>query len=129
MNGRFLLDTNVIIALFAGETSLRNQLEQAKEVFVPTIALGELYFGAKKSRRAEENLKRLDEFAISASVLSCDLDTARTYGAIKNSLRQEGKPIPENDIWIAAIARQYGLTLVTRDAHFDGIDGLAAEAW
>ncbi len=129
MNGRFLLDTNVIIALFAGEAGLRNQLEQAKEVFVPTIALGELYFGAGKSGRAKENLGRLDEFAVSASVLACDLGTAREYGVIKNSLREKGRPIPENDIWIAAIARQYGLTLVTRDAHFDGISELAMEAW
>jgi tRNA(fMet)-specific endonuclease VapC len=51
------------------------------------------------------------------------------YGEIKSSLRQKGKPIPDNDIWIAASARQHSLTLVTRDAHFDEIDDLARERW
>jgi len=62
-------------------------------------------------------------------VLACDTETAREYGQIKNSLRAKGKPIPENDIWIAAIAIQYDLTLVTRDGHFTEIEGLATETW
>ena len=59
--------------------------------------------------------------------LPCDFDTARLYGRIKAELRRKGKPIPENDIWIAAAAIQYGLTLVTRDRHFDFIDGLSRQ--
>jgi len=129
MSGRFLLDTNIVIALFAGEADIQEYLEQAEEVSVPCIVLGELYFGARKSGRARENLARIDEFALSASVLGCDTDTAREYGAIKDMLRVKGRPIPENDIWIAAIAVQYGLILVTRDTHFDEIDGLKVEIW
>jgi len=129
MSGRLLLDTNIVIALFAGEADIQEHLEQAEEVFTPCIVLGELYFGARKSGRVRENLARIDEFALSSSVIGCDTDTAREYGAIKDILRAKGRPIPENDIWIAAITRQYGLVLVTRDTHFDGIDGLEIEVW
>ena len=118
MNGRFLLDTNIIIAFFAEDRSVREHMEQAEEVFVPSIVLGELYFGAWKSGRALQNLERIDKFAARNTVLACDRDTARHYGVIKNVLREKGRPIPENDIWIAAIAQQYDLTLVTRDEHF-----------
>lgn len=128
MNGR-LLDTNIVIALFAGEPAVQEHLGQAEEVFLPSIVLGELYFGAHKSSRVEENLARVDEFAASSSVLACGADTAKEYGIIKHALRMKGRPIPENDIWIAAIARQYGLILVTRDAHFGEIEGLSVSVW
>ena len=58
------------------------------------------------------------------TILVCDTETARQYGRIKVELRRKGRPIPENDMWIAAVALQHGLTLATRDAHFDAIDGL-----
>ena len=63
MNGRFLLDTNIIIALFAGDSSVKTHLGMTREVFVPSIALGELYYGAQKSKQKEANLERIDEFA------------------------------------------------------------------
>ncbi len=62
-------------------------------------------------------------------VLGCDSDTARRYGEVKNALRLKGRPIPENDIWIAAVALQHGLTLITRDGHFNEIEELTVEAW
>jgi len=129
MNGNFLLDTNIVIALFAGEPAVQEHLEQAEEVFLPSIVLGELYFGARKSGRVEENLERIDEFAINSSVIACNIDTAKEYGIIKNALRAKGRPVPENNIWIAAIAKQYGLILVTRDAHFGEIEDLDVEIW
>jgi tRNA(fMet)-specific endonuclease VapC len=129
MSGRFLLDTNVIIALFGGEAALENELGQADEVFVPAIVLGELYFGARKSGRVEENLARIDEFALISPVLACDAGTAKEFGVVKNELRRRGRPIPDNDLWIAAIARQCQLTLVTRDTHFEEIDGLKVAVW
>jgi tRNA(fMet)-specific endonuclease VapC len=127
--GRFLLDTNIVIALFAGEISLQQRLAEACEVFVPCIVLGELYYGARKSTRVTENLARIDEFVGSSTVLPCDTVTAQQYGDIKNKLRAKGRPIPENDIWIAAIAMQYQLTLVARDGHFHEVDGLRVDAW
>jgi len=77
----------------------------------------------------EENVARVSEFASTSAVLPCDTATGRHYGQIKSGLRTRGRPIPENDIWIAAIARQYDLTLVSRDVHFAEVESLKVEAW
>lgn len=124
MNGRYLLDTNVIIALFAEDPKIHELLSNAAEVFVPCISIGELYFGARKSLKLEENLSRIDEFALNNTVLPCNTETAKIYGGIKNRLKERGQPIPENDIWIAAITKQYELTLITKDLHFEVIENL-----
>jgi tRNA(fMet)-specific endonuclease VapC len=129
VNGRFLLDTNIIIALFAKDAIIHERLSNSAEVFIPCIAIGELFFGAFKSLKVQENLDRIDEFALSSTVLSCDIETAKKYGDIKNRLKEKGQPIPENDIWIAAIAQQYDLILVTKDTHFDLIENLEVESW
>lgn len=129
MNGKFLLDTNIVIALFANEATIKDNLAEAEEVFFPSIVIGELFYGAQKSTRSKENLARIDELALASIVLGCDVDTARKYGEIKNDLRAKGHPIPENDIWIAAIAAQHSLTLVSRDAHFDEIIDLNRAIW
>ncbi|HLG30750.1 MAG TPA: type II toxin-antitoxin system VapC family toxin, partial [Candidatus Brocadiales bacterium] len=102
MNGRLLLDTNIIIALFAGDLTVHEHMANATEVFISAVTIGELYFGAYKSTKVQENLTRIDEFVLSNRVLSCDADTAKRYGGIKNHLKEKGQPIPENDIWIAA---------------------------
>lgn len=129
MNGRFLLDTNIVISLFAKDPQIHNRIVNAAEVFVPCIAIGELYFGAYKSVKIQENLARIDEFTLNNTVLSCNTETAKKYGDIKNRLKDKGQPIPENDIWIAAIAQQYAITLVTKDPHFDTIENLKVEKW
>ena len=129
MSGKFLLDTNVIIALFAKEPVVHERLSNADEVFVPCIALGEMFFGAYKSLRIKENLARINEFVLNSTVLACDTDTAKKYGDIKNQLKEIGQPLPENDIWIAAVAQQYDLTLITRDIHFHIIENLKIESW
>jgi tRNA(fMet)-specific endonuclease VapC len=64
-----------------------------------------------------------------SKLLLCDEQTARQYGRISQQLRKKGRPIPQNDMWIAALALQHGLTLVTRDAHFSHIDGLLLQDW
>lgn len=129
MSGRYLLDTNIIIALFANENVVKDRLAQANEVFLPTVAIGELCYGAKKSGRPEANLARINELVVSSMVLGCDVNTARQYGEVKHKLRLKGRPLPENDIWIAALALQHGLILVTRDAHFQEVDDLQTVAW
>ena len=129
MNGRFLLDTNIIISLFAKDPQIHDRIVNIQEIFVPCIAIGELYFGAYKSVKIQENIARIDEFALNNTVLSCNTETARKYGDIKNRLKDKGQPIPENDIWIAAIAQQYDLTLVTKDSHFEAIENLKIEIW
>jgi tRNA(fMet)-specific endonuclease VapC len=127
VNGK-LLDTNAVIALQAKDAAMLKFLD-ANIMFVPSIVIGELYYGAYKSGRVQANLKVIEEFADSNTVLTCDKTTARLYGAIRQQLKIKGRPVPENEIWIAAIARQYELTLVTRDEHFRQIDELLLEAW
>jgi tRNA(fMet)-specific endonuclease VapC len=128
-SGRVLLDTNIVIALLAGEQAVVERVRATAAVYVPVVALGELYYGARKSARTAENLERVAAFARAAAVLACDSETALVYGEVKAALRSLGKPIPENDLWIAAIARQHALLLVTRDEHFSIVPGLEVDRW
>lgn len=129
MSGSYLLDTNIIIRLFADEEAVKSNFAQADAVFIPSIVAGELYYGARKSARTTKNLERIDELVAESAVLVCDVETAQYYGEVKNKLRLKGRLLPENDIQIAAIALQYNLTLVTRDAHFQEIKNLQTVAW
>ena len=129
MTGRYLLDTNVVIALFRGDAEVQARIERVQEVFDPSIALGELYFGAAKSSRQEANAARVEEFAAVCTVTGTDAVTAQRYGVLKAQLKRKGRPIPENDLWIAACALQHSLVLATREGHFDDVDGIELEAW
>jgi tRNA(fMet)-specific endonuclease VapC len=129
MSGKYLLDTNIVIALFAADLSVQQNIVKAKEIFIPSTVIGELYFGAFKSSRPKENSTRIENFAAVNTVLVCGIGTSREYGRIKHLLLKKGKPVPENDIWIAALAIEYDLTLVTRDDHFKNIDKLKRTAW
>jgi len=128
MNGEYLLDTNVVIRLVAGDVALQHRFEES-DVFLSAVVLGELYYGAYKSQRLSDNLAQIGDLAASTAVLDCDHSTARHYGAIRNELRVKGRPIPSNDIWLAALARQHDLVLVTSDSHFGLVDGLTRESW
>jgi len=127
MSGRALLDTNAVIALFAGEPELVGIVASKTAVFLCVPVVGELRYGALASTRVEQNLARLDEFTQAITVLPCDKESAGFYSAVKFGLRKKGRPIPENDVWIAAIARQHELTLISRDTHFEVIDDLDLE--
>lgn len=129
VSGRFLLDTNIIIGLPKRERSVIDALTEAAEVFVPVVALGELYFGAARSGRPEANRAVLDQFIVGRVILPCDLGVAREYGRLKGVLKAQGTPLPENDMWIAAIALHHGLTVVSRDQHFREIAGLVTAGW
>lgn len=129
MSGKsYLLDTNILIAFLKNDPSIIKRFEQ-EEIFVPIIAIGELVYGAQKSNRAKTNLKSLRGFCQDIEILDTDVETAFAFGEIQNQLRKIGKPIPVNDIWIAAIASRNNLTVVTRDKHFSNIDGLPIESW
>ena len=123
-NGRFPLDTNIIIALLEGDDSVLSHLDLAAEVFIPAVALGELFFGAAKSGRPSENTARVERFASGRAIVSSDIDVAREYGKLKQYLKKKGRPLPENDIWIAAAAKCHGMVLVTRDRHFREVEDL-----
>lgn len=130
MDDEYLLDTNLVIALFRPEESVLLRYQQERDrIFVPSIVIGELFLGAYNSGKVESNAARVREFAEVSRVLVCDAETGRVYGEIASQLRRAGRPIPENDIWIAAIARQHDLTLVTRDRHFENVEGLRRVRW
>jgi tRNA(fMet)-specific endonuclease VapC len=129
MSGKFLLDTNIVIALFANEAKVLQNLQNATDVFLSVIILGELYYGAKRSAKVTQNLTTIQVFASRVTLLACDALTAQFYGDVKNALRSKGQPIPENDIWLAATALQHNLTLVTRDSHFQNVTGLTTNPW
>ncbi len=129
MNGSVLLDTNIVVALFAEDPFVMDKLTQTEEVFVSSIVLGELYYGAENSSKIAKNVARVDAFAQSSAVLRCDSLTARHYGQVKQRLKISGTPIPENDVWISAVALQFRLVLATRDRHFGLVEGLSPEYW
>lgn len=127
--GSYLLDTNVAIAVLESEVDLEHRRGSRFNAFLNTIVLGELLFGAEKSRRVMENVRRVEKLTALCPVLPCDAQTARHYGKVRKSLLDKGRPIPENDLWIAASAWRFGLTLVTRDSHFREVEGLEIESW
>jgi len=128
-NGSYLLDTNIIIGLFNRDEAIQEKMQNTDRVFLASSAIGELYYGAQKSEKPIENIRRIDRLTQRFPIYSCNLETARWYGIIKNQLQRKGRPIPNNDIWIAAIAMQHGLILVTRDSHFDEVEVLQTEHW
>lgn len=129
MNGKTLLDTNAVIAVFANDAAVLAIVSRADECFLPSIVLGELYYGAHHSAKVADNVAQLQAFRDTVTLLPCDEETAVGYGRIKAELRRKGRPIPENDIWIAAIAAQYQLELLSNDEHFDDVDGLNRKSW
>jgi len=129
LSGKYLLDTNVAIALFAGDLLVQEKVRNAEYIVTTPPVIGELCFGAQKSNKVTENLRKIDILVQQSIVFPCDLETAQWYGIIKEQLRRKGRPIPNNDIWIAAIAMQHDLILVTRDAHFDEVESLQTERW
>ena len=99
------------------------------KVFIPAVVLGELFFGAAKSARPAENMEKVERFAANRHIVLCDLDVAREYGGLKKRLQEKGRPVPENDIWIAATAKRHEMVLVTRDSHFEEVDDLQMVNW
>jgi tRNA(fMet)-specific endonuclease VapC len=71
MSGKYLLDTNIIIAIFANENKVKSNLAQAEEIFIPSIVVGELYYGANKSQRVKDNLAKIEQFVAENVILSC----------------------------------------------------------
>lgn len=129
LSGKYLLDTNVVIALFAGDPMVQEKVRNAEYIVAAPPVIGELCFGAQKSNKVTENLHKIDIFVQQSIVFPCDLETAQWYGIIKDRLRRNGTLIPDNDIWIAAIAMQHDLILVTRDSHFNEVESLQVERW
>ena len=127
--GSVLLDTNVVVAYFRGDQALHPHFAGAVPLQLPWVVLGELYYGAQRAQRRQEQLAYIRDLLTYAVVLFPDHDTTATYGQVKGELAQLGKPIPDNDLWIAAMARQHDLPLATRDGHFAQVPRLKTLAW
>lgn len=127
--GSVLLDTSAVIPHLRGDRELAARIAQVAGIHVPWVVLGELRFGARRAVRPEEALAQVRTFLRTVSVLLPDEGTAEHYGDLKAELARLGRPIPDNDLWIAAMARQYDLPLATRDAHFAQVPNLQTLAW
>jgi tRNA(fMet)-specific endonuclease VapC len=124
---RIALDTNTTIAILNQLQGPSQWIQGFKEVFLPVTVVGELRFGALKSQRSMANLLRIEDFASRCQILEVRLETADVYARLRMGLRTIGRPIPENDLWIAAICVEHGLPLATSDGHFDDVKELSVE--
>jgi tRNA(fMet)-specific endonuclease VapC len=123
---KLVLDTNAYCRCDLGDEKALSVVEQARHLFLPAIAYGELYYGFRHGTRLSENLRRLNAFVdqFDVQVIPVDLSVARHYGDLYAWLRKAGRPIPTNDIWIAASTASIGGILLTVDAHFAQIEPL-----
>jgi tRNA(fMet)-specific endonuclease VapC len=123
---RVALDTSRYEDLSRGAPDVLDVIRTVDRVFLPVIVLGELRAGFAYGTKAVENERALQRFLANprVDVLPCDDATTHHYARVAAQLRRQGTPIPLNDIWIAAVVLQHGLTLYTRDAHFDHLPQL-----
>jgi tRNA(fMet)-specific endonuclease VapC len=117
------LDTSVAIDVLADRAeSLTSQ--PITEFLLPVPVVGELRYGALNSRRAEENVAEVERLVARCRILDVTLATAEVYARLRLDLKKKGKPIPENDLWIAALCVEHQVKLAAVDGHFDAVDGL-----
>jgi tRNA(fMet)-specific endonuclease VapC len=115
-----LLDTSAYSALYRGDQPILDVLRRSETVGVPAVVLGELYSGFRAGNRWAENTGQLAQFLSKPSVrvLNITEETALRYAEVDVFLRKKGRPIPRNDVWIAAVALEHGLQLLTLDTRF-----------
>lgn len=118
------LDTNVVIDIFNGKSNAINLLGIYQTVYLPAIVCGELLFGAANSAISHENEQKCLDFIKKCRVLDIHGLVAQQYAETRKKLKDKGKPIPENDIWIAATCIVNGLPLASHDADFKWVDDL-----
>ena len=124
MTGKISLDTNIVIRLFKDDHTVTKLLSRFSTIYLPVPVAAELLFAAKNSNRPKENLQKHNDFLDACHILDITRETADHYSVTRLLLKQKGRPIPENDLWIAAICIENNLPLFTADAHFESVDGL-----
>ncbi|HXB72743.1 MAG TPA: type II toxin-antitoxin system VapC family toxin [Candidatus Acidoferrales bacterium] len=131
-----ILDTNGLSAIADGDLTLEPLLHRAAEIAVPVIVLGEFRYGIKQSRNRAQYEGWLAETIPLYRVLVVDEATAEKYAEVRDELKRIGRPIPANDLWIAALVRQHMLPLrqhmlplLSRDQHFDFVPRLKRVTW
>ncbi len=126
MTQKLALDTNAYRALDDGNYVLADAVKSAAQVGLPVTVLGELYYGIFQGSRQNENISNLNRLLAlpRVEILHIDEVTAKLFGEIATELRRKGKPIQQDDMWIAALCKQHGFALATADKGFDAITGL-----
>ncbi|MDQ3314416.1 MAG: type II toxin-antitoxin system VapC family toxin [Verrucomicrobiota bacterium] len=124
-----ILDTNALSAFADGLPAVVEKLGLADELYVPVIVLGEYRFGIATSRRRREYEAWLARGRAFWNVLPAVEETALHYASIRQDLKKAGAPLPANDVWIAALARQHELPVLSRDIHFDAVPDLSRLSW
>ena len=124
-----ILDTNALAALADGDRELRLVIQDEPDLAVSAVVVGEYLFGVRQSRWRARYEGWLDQNMSHFLFLTVGLKTAERYAEIRAELKAAGKPVPSNDLWIAALAREHNEALVSRDAHFDLVRGLRRVAW
>jgi tRNA(fMet)-specific endonuclease VapC len=124
-----ILDTNALSAIADNEATAARIVTQAESIELPVIVLGEYRFGIAQSRRRNEYEKWLGELIAATRVLPVDDETSVHYARVRAELKKAGRPIPSNDLWIAALSRQFRLPLMSRDQHFDDVQGVKRIGW
>jgi len=125
MNGNDVaLDTTVAVQVMNGVAATVTFLNTFSKIFLPVPVIGELRYGAVNSTRSAENLARISKLLAQCTPINADVATAETYADVRFELKKRGTPIPENDIWIAAICVQHGLPIATLDQHFSNVSKL-----
>jgi tRNA(fMet)-specific endonuclease VapC len=121
-----LIDTNIYSYALNGNADVIKVLQRAQKIAICSISIGELLSGFKAGSKEKKNRAELEEFLDSPrlQLINIDEDTAEFYAEIQNGLKKKRRPIPTNDIWIAATALQHGLNLYTSDQHFKYVPGL-----
>ena len=124
-----ILDTNALSAVADGDPALAAILASADQLAVPTIVLGEYRYGIAQSRHRASYERWLEGLLQDCMVLDINEPTTHHYAEISVELKRIGKPIPTNDLWIAALCRQHSLPLLSRDRHFDTVPGTKRVGW
>jgi predicted nucleic acid-binding protein len=127
---RLLLDTSAYAAFMRGHAGIRSAIQGADEIYLNAIVLGELRAGFLGGRHRQKNEQELAAFLASPRVRVVDIDreTATRYVVIVDGLRRSGRPIPTNDLWIAASAMQHGLRLMATDRHYQLVSQIHLES-
>ena len=123
---KILLDTNAYSAAVRGDKRVIRRIRDAETIYLSMVVIGELLAGFRHGRREAMNRERLSFFLEDPDVKPLPIlyETAEHFAGIWSELRSKGRPIPTNDMWIAAHARQVGAELLTFDRHFGEVGGL-----
>jgi len=124
-----ILDTNALSAFVDGDAGVGDVLRLQARAAIPVIVLGEFRYGIAESRHRRAYEAWLGSQLPYFDVLPVTDETALAYAALRVALRRSGRPIPANDAWIAALALQHGLPVLSRDRHFDGVPGIRRSGW